>query len=314
METKFGFFPCIERFEPMEALKHAVQAERIGFDSIWVDDHFSPSAMLTESAFAWSWMASALQATERVFFSTAVTAPIMRYNPAIVAQAFATMGVMYPGRVGIGVGAGEELNEVCVVGCEWPSPGERLDMLVEALAVMNDLWTSNEPISSSGKYYRLSNAELVTKPKDRIPVYFSGMGPKASKMAGFYGDHLITMATDPKLVHNIIFPNFEAGAREAGKDPKKMERAVLLMYLYDPDHLIDPKMFEMVPEDLKKDVLSSLKMDVISEVLIGHSAEDFIRRIEELKAVGFDHLIFGNMSMDGDSGVKVFEDILPHVV
>jgi predicted HAD superfamily phosphohydrolase YqeG len=86
------------------------------------------------------------------------------------------------------------------------------------------------------------------------------------------------------------------------------------MYLYDPDHFIDPKMFEIVPEDLKKDVISGLKMDVISEVLIGHSAEDFIRRIEELKAVGFDHLIFGNMSLDGDSDVKVFEDVLPHVV
>jgi G6PDH family F420-dependent oxidoreductase len=167
METKFGFFPNIGRYEPTEALKYAVEAEKIGFDSIWVDDHFSVSPTFTESAFAWSWMGSALQATEKVFFSTAVTAPIMRYNPAIVAQAFATMGVMYPGRVGIGVGIGEEINEVCVVGCEWPRPRARLEMLVEALAVMNALWTSDEPVNFKGKYYRLSEAEVVTKPKDR---------------------------------------------------------------------------------------------------------------------------------------------------
>lgn len=305
METKLGYFPCIERFQPTEALTHTVEAERIGFDSIWVDDHFSPSAIMRESAFAWSWMGSALQATEKVFFSTAVTAPIMRYNPAIVAQAFATMAVMYPGRVGIGVGSGEELNEACVLGCAWPSAGVRLDMLAEALAVMSNLWTSTNPITFTGKYYKLSNAELVTKPENKIPLYFSGMGPRASKMAGLYGDHLITMATDPQLVHDVVFPNFEAGAKEAGKDLTQMERAVLLMYMHDPDQLLDPKMFEILPEDIK--------MEVISEVLIGHSAEDYIKRVEELKAVGFDHIIFGNMSLDGDSGIKVFEEVLPHV-
>ena len=253
-------------------------------------------------------MSSALQATERVFFSTAVTAPIMRYNPAVVAQAFATMGVMYPGRVGIGVGSGEELNEVCVVGCDWPSPRERLDMLAEALAVMNSLWTSTEPISCTGTYYKLDNAEILTRPEHRIPVYFSAIGPRASKMAGFLGDHLITLATDPQLVKNVVFPNFEAGAKEAGKDPKKMERAVLVTYMYDPDSFVDPKIFGLLPEDYKIEVARE------AEVLVGHSAEDFIKRIEELKAIGFDHVIFGNMSVDGDLGVKVFEDVLPHVV
>ncbi len=309
MKTKFGFFPNIGRYQPMEALKYAVEAEKIGFDSIWVDDHFSVSPTFSESAFAWSWMGSALQATEKVFFSTAVTAPIIRYNPAVVAQAFATMGVMYPGRVGIGVGIGEEINEVCVVGCEWPKPRGRLEMLVEAVTVMDSLWTSDEPVSFAGTYYHLDDAEVATKPTDKIPLYFSGIGPKAAKMAGSYGDHLITMVTDPQKVHNVVFPNFEAGAREAGKDLKQMERAVFLMYLYDPDNILAPSMFEMPPGMTMED----LKMDVVSEVLIGHSAEDFIMRIEELKAVGFNHIIFGNMSMDGDSGVKVFADVLPHV-
>jgi len=102
MKVKYGLMPLLEWHKPMESLKLAVEAEKIGFDSVWADDHFMPAPPLTESTFAWTWMSSALQATEKIFFSTAVTAPVMRYNPAVVAQAFATMGVMYPGRVGIG--------------------------------------------------------------------------------------------------------------------------------------------------------------------------------------------------------------------
>jgi G6PDH family F420-dependent oxidoreductase len=308
MEMKIGFCPFIERYGPTDALKQAVEAEKVGFDSIWADDHFLPVPPMTESGFAWTWMSSALQATEKVFFSTGVTAPTMRYNPAIVAQAFATMAVMYPGRVRIGVGSGEELNEVCVLGCDWPSPRERLDMLAEALTVMNNLWTSTEPISFAGKYYKLDNAVILTKPKDKVPVYFSGIGPRASKMAGFYGDHLVTLATDPQLVKNVVFPNFEAGAKEAGKDPKKMERTVMLTYMYDPDRLVDPNTTFSSAEDAKIEVAEEV------QVLVASSTEDFIKRVEKFKEIGFDHVVFINMSADPHLGVKIFEDVLPHVV
>lgn len=204
MEVKIGYGPSTEMFKPIEALQQAVEAERMGFDSIWVEDHFLPVPGMTQSAFGWTFMSSALQATERVFFSTAVTAPVMRYNPAVVAQAFATVGAVYPGRVGIGVGSGEELNELAVLDREWPSPGKRLDMLAEALTVMNKLWTSTEPISCKGTYYTLNNAAVQCRPEERIPVYFSAIGPRASKMAGLLGDHFITIARDPQLVKNVL--------------------------------------------------------------------------------------------------------------
>jgi G6PDH family F420-dependent oxidoreductase len=309
MEIKFGYSPNIERFTPTEALKQAIQAERMGFDSVWADDHFLPVPHMTECGFGWTWMSSALQATERVFFSTAVTAPIMRYNPAVVAQAFATMGAMYPGRVGIGVGSGEELNEVAVLGGEWPSPGKRLDMLAEALTIMNRLWTSTEPISCTGSYYTLNNAAVLTRPEERIPVYFSAIGPRASKMAGLLGDHLITVAKDPHHVKDVIFPNFEAGAKEAGKDPKKMERAVAVLYVYDPDRIIDPEAMKVSAEEAKIEVAGEG-----TQTELWHTAEDIIKRIEELKRIGFDHVIFGNFSIDGDAGLKVFEEVLQHVV
>lgn len=309
MQCKIGYSPSIERSRPTDALHHAVLAEQLGFDSIWVDDHFLPVPHMTECGFAWTWMSSALQATDRVFFATAVTAPIMRYNPAVVAHAFATMGAMYPGRVGIGVGSGEELNEMAVVRGDWPPPGKRLDMLEEALSVMEKLWTSTATTSFTGSYYTLANATLFTRPEQHIPVYFSAIGPRASKMAGLLGDHLITVARNPSIVRDVIFPNFEAGARQAGKDPATMERALAVLYYYDPDHLVDPEVMKVSASEAKIEVAGEG-----SQMELWHSAEDIIRRIEEWKRLGFDHLIFGNFSGDCEAGLRVFEDVLPHVI
>jgi G6PDH family F420-dependent oxidoreductase len=309
MQFRVGYSPSIERSRPTDALNQAIQAEKMGFDSVWVDDHFLPVPHMPECGFAWTWMSSALQATDRVFFATAVTAPIMRYNPAIVAQAFATMGAMYPGRVGIGVGSGEELNETTVVRGEWPKPGKRLDMLAEALVVMSKLWTGTGPTSFAGSYYTLKNATMLTRPEKPIPVYFSAIGPRASRMAGLLGDHLITVARDPRTVKDSIIPNFEAGAREAGKDPKTMERALAVLYFYDPDHLVDPEVMKVSASEAKIEVAGEG-----SQMELWYSAEDIIKRIEEWKRLGFDHLIFGNFSADCDAGLKVFADVLPYVV
>jgi G6PDH family F420-dependent oxidoreductase len=308
MKTKFGYSPSIERSRPADALSQAIQAERMGFDSVWVDDHFLPVPHMTECGFAWTWMSSALQATDRVFFATAVTAPIMRYNPAVVAHAFATMGVMYPGRVGIGVGSGEELNEMAAVRGEWPKPGKRLDMLAEALQVMSSLWTSSGPTSFTGSYYTLRDATLFTRPEKPIPVYFSAIGPRASKMAGLLGDHLITVARDPSVVRDVIIPNFEAGAREAGKDPAAMERALAVLYFYDPDYLVEPEAMKVSSSEAKIEVAGEG-----SQMELWHSAEDIIQKIEGWKRMGFDHLIFGNFSADCDAGLAVFREVLPHV-
>ena len=191
-------------------------------------------------------MSSALQATERVPFYTGITAPIMRYHPAIVAQAFATMRAMYPGRVGIGVGTAEPPNEMAVCGGKWPSNTTRLEMLEEALTVMNRLWTSAKPISFTGKYYTLNNAVLLTKPEDKVPVYVSAVGPLAANLAGRLGDHLISMANNPQYIREELWPALEAGAREAGRDPNAMERVGHFVYVYDPDQVIHP-------EDLHQD-------------------------------------------------------------
>ncbi len=321
MGIKIGYFAIGDAWTPVGCLRQAIEAERIGFDTIWVEDHLIAMPGGKECNFAWTVMSSALQATKRVPFITGVTAPIMRYHPAIVAQAFATMGAMYPGRVGIGVGTGEPPNEMAVYGGEWPSNNTRLEMLEEALTVMNKLWMSDEPIRSAGKYYTLKNAVLLTRPEEKVPVYVSAIGPRAANLAGRLGDHLISFANNPRYLKEELWPALEAGAREAGRDPNTMERVGHFSYVYDPDQVVRPEHLQQDAGTISGGAVSkAFSSGVIS---IFHNAEDFIKRIEEMKRMGYNHLAIADHSMaivkgsrtpsDEAAGLGIWNDVLPHV-
>jgi G6PDH family F420-dependent oxidoreductase len=321
MKTKIGYFAITDAWTPAECLLQAGEAEKIGFDSLWVEDHLIAMPGGTECNFAWTAMSSALQATRRVPFFTGVTAPIMRYHPAIVAQAFATMGAMYPGRVGIGVGTGEPPNEMAVYGGTWPSNNTRLEMLEEALMVMNELWTSAKPISRAGKYYTLNKAVLLTRPKDKVPVCVSAVGPRAANLAGRLGEHLISLANNPQYVREELWPALETAARESGRDPNAMERVGHFSYVYDPDHVVRPEMLQQDAGTISGGAMNrAFASGVIS---IFHDAEDFIKRIEEYTRMGYNHLAIGNTSITIERGgpvpshkaasLQIWKDVLPHV-
>jgi G6PDH family F420-dependent oxidoreductase len=321
MRTKIGYFAITDAWTPAESLRQAIAAEKMGFDSLWVEDHLIAMPGGTECNFAWTVMSSALQATKRVPFCTGVTAPIMRYHPAIVAQAFATMGAMYPGRVGLGVGTGEPPNEMAVYGGEWPSNNTRLEMLEEALTVMNRLWTSAEPISFTGKYYTLKNAVLLTRPKEKVPVYVSAIGTRAANLAGRLGDHLITLANNPRYIKDELFPALEAAARESGRDPNTMERVGHFSYVYDPDQVVRPENLQQDAGTISGGAMSKAFLSGVISVF--HNAEDFIKKIEEMKRMGYNHLAIANGSMAIEKGshippdeapsLKIWADVLPHV-
>ncbi len=328
MKTQIGYFASIEQYKPMDALEQAVRAENVGFDSIWVDDHFHPWYHTNaQTGQAWAWMGAALQATKKAFFSTCITCPIMRYNPGVVAQTFATLRQMYPGRVGIAVGAGEALNEVPVTG-EWPTVPERQDMTVEAVEVMQKLWNSKDPVSFKGKYYTLDKAFLYTKPDDKVPLYFSGMGPKGAQLAGKYADHLMTVSAPPAVLKNVTIPNFEKGAREAGKDPSKMEHAMLIWYAVDADYdkaieglrfwsgCLVPAMFKYRVSDAKEVELHAnlVGHDMMKDnFMVATDAEGLIKEIERFKAAGINHFCLGNSSPNVNLGIDVFKEIIPAV-
>jgi coenzyme F420-dependent glucose-6-phosphate dehydrogenase len=199
--TRHYYFAGHEQFAPRELLEHAVAAERAGFDGIGCSDHFAPWWPEGQSGQAWVWLGAAAQATQRVPLGTGVTAPVHRYHPAVVAQAFMTLQTMYPGRIFLGLGSGESLNET-PAGMDWPSVGEQLERLEEALQIINALF-AGEHVDHHGRHFRTNGAYLYTRADERPPVYVSAFGPKAAALAGRYADGLWTLS-DPDTVPELI--------------------------------------------------------------------------------------------------------------
>jgi G6PDH family F420-dependent oxidoreductase len=224
--------------EPRQFVECAILAEKLGFDSVWFGDHFMPWIHTGgRAAFVWSVMATALEKTERIVMGPDVTCVIDgRYHPALIAQAAATLDNMYPGRVAIGVGSGEAVNEapffINRLG-RWPPWSERIKRTIEGVTLMRRLWTSTEYITFEGEFFQMRDIYLYTKPKTDIPIYFSALGEKSAVYAGMYGDHLITIAT-PKRCREAIFPNFDEGFRKKGGDPARAEKMVLVNVLIGP--------------------------------------------------------------------------------
>jgi len=214
-----GFVLSHEQFPVDQLVELGARAEQLGFDALSTSDHFQPwQANQGHVGFAWITLAAVGQRTTRIPVGTAVTCPTYRYNPAIVAEAFASLALLHPGRVYLGVGTGEAVNEVSA-GAEWGSYEERTARLIEALQVIRQLWTGNT-INHRGDFYTVKDARLYDPPPVRIPIYIAAGGAESARLAGEHGDGLITdsqSATKPELRRA-----FAQGAHAAGKDPSAM--------------------------------------------------------------------------------------------
>jgi F420-dependent hydroxymycolic acid dehydrogenase len=212
-----GFMLAHERFPVPQLVEFGAAAEQAGFDVLATSDHFQPwQANEGHSGQAWVTMSAIGERTRRVWIGPTVTCPTFRYNPAVVAEAFSSLSLLYPGRIFLGVGSGEALNEQAATGT-WPKWPERSARLVEATEIIRKLWTG-EQVAHDGKYYNV-NAKLYDRPAAPIPLLMAAnVGPKAMYRSGQFGDGLIT---DPETwkKHKA---EFEKGAKDAGKDPKQM--------------------------------------------------------------------------------------------
>ncbi|MDA4111629.1 MAG: LLM class flavin-dependent oxidoreductase [Thaumarchaeota archaeon] len=215
--------------DPQKFVECAIVAGKFPFDTVWFGDHFLPWFHGgNQSSFVWSVMPVALQLSKKVRVGPGVTSPIGgRFHPAIIAQAGATIDNMYPGRFTLGVGSGEAVNEARFFQRGFPRWQERTQRLCEGIALIRQMWESKDYFSFDGKYFPMREVFLYTKPKTKIPIYFSAIGPKATSFAGTFGDHLTTI-NSPEKCREEIFPIFESSARKAGKDPESMEKLVLI--------------------------------------------------------------------------------------
>jgi F420-dependent hydroxymycolic acid dehydrogenase len=211
-----GFMLAHEQFPVAQLIEFGIAAEQAGFDLLATSDHLQPwQANEGHSGAAWATMGALSQRTNRVWMGTTVTCPTFRYNPAVVAEAFVTLASLAPGRIFLGVGSGEALNEQAAIG-SWPKWPERSERLIEATAIIRQLWTGQQ-IAYQGAYYKV-NARLYDSPAQTIPLLMAANGPKAMERAGHYADGLVT---DPKTWKEHK-SEFEAGAKAAGKDASKM--------------------------------------------------------------------------------------------
>lgn len=224
-----GYAASFEQFHPTDLLTYSQLAEKNGFTVVTASDHFHPWVPSQgQSAFVWAWL-GALGATTGLRFGTGVTPPGWRYHPAVLAQAAATLEAMYPGRFYLGLGAGEALNEH-IVGDYWPEAPTRLERLVEAIEIIEKLFTG-KVVKHQGKHFSVESAKLYTLPDAPPPIYVATSGPIMAQRTGKLTEGIITVgAADEKIT--MLMDRFEKGAREAGKDPSTMARILQVKVSY----------------------------------------------------------------------------------
>ncbi len=236
-ELKLGYKASAEQFAPRELVELAVEAEAHGMDSATVSDHFQPWRHEGGHApFSLSWMTAVGERTKRLVLGTSVLTPTFRYNPAVIAQAFATMGCLYPDRIFLGVGTGEALNEIATgYEGEWPEFKERYARLRESVRLMRELWLGDR-VDFDGEYYKTKGASIYDVPDGGIPIYIAAGGPQVAKYAGRAGDGFIcTSGKGEELYKDKLIPAVKEGAEAADKNPDDIDKMIEIKISYDPD-------------------------------------------------------------------------------
>lgn len=198
--TRYGFHASHEQHSPDRLLAHVRAAEAAGFDAAMCSDHFHPwLPEQGESGFAWAWLGAALEATSLSFGT--VCAPGWRYHPAVIAQAAATLSVMYPDRFWLAIGSGEALNEE-ITGLRWPPKAERTAQLAEIGGVMQRLWRG-ETVTHRGRIV-VNEATLYSRPKTPPTLFAAALSAETAASVAPWADALMTIGGEPGAVREVI--------------------------------------------------------------------------------------------------------------
>jgi coenzyme F420-dependent glucose-6-phosphate dehydrogenase len=224
-----------EQFPPEDLLQQVIEGERAGFDGIACSDHLQPWWEPGESGHAWVWLGAAGWATERVALGTAVTPPGPRYHPVLIAQAWATLERLFPGRPFLGIGSGESLNESPLAAI-WPSVSEQVERMEEGLEIIRRLF-DGERLTYDGRHFETDEAILHTRPNRRPPIYVSAFGAKAAGVAARWADGLWTLA-DPESAPEVI-DAYKEGCEEAGKEPGEIVLQAQFSWAEDDDAALE---------------------------------------------------------------------------
>jgi len=324
--VKVGYKASAEQFGPVELRKFAGHAERIGLEIVAISDHFQPWRHHGgHGPSALTWLGAAAVATERVALGTSVLTPTLRYHPSVVAQSFATLALLAPGRVFLGVGTGEALNETPATGQKFPGRKERRRRLAEAIRLIRRLWTE-ERVDFEGEYYRTSKATIYDRPDEPVPVYVAASGPLAAKLAGRVGDGFIcTSGKDPALYDELLAKVAE-GAEAAGREPAEIRRMIEIKVSYDRDRrraldncrwwaalALTPEQKEGVEDPLEMERLADENADrAPTRFIVSDDPEEIADGIRRYAELGFEELVLHAPGEDQARFLDQFgEDVLP---
>lgn len=342
-----GYWASQEQYSMQELIDFVQEAEKGGFETTLTSDHFHPwSHTNGHGNFTWVWISAVAERTKKMKLITGVTAGVYRYNPGVIAQAFASLDVLYPGRIGLGVGSGEAMNEV-PLGFDWPSAEVRVERTTETIQIINIFWNKNKSLKDlekfsntdseinnshqssidkdgfvtfNGKYHKIKNAKLYTPPSTNIPLYMAASGPQAIKSAARYTDGLITTSKPDGAKE--VFDVFDKAALEVKKDPDSLQKIAKPKVSYSQDYEKAFKACEFWrttqiddafdtdisdPRVLEEKAKQEVSDDELKKsTIIVTSIEDLISPIEKYFQAGFTQLFVHSTSPNEIEFIRLF--------
>ncbi|MCU1432673.1 MAG: Luciferase-like monooxygenase [Actinotalea sp.] len=322
---RFGYKASAEQFAPRELIDFSVLAERAGFDSVFVSDHLQPWRHNGGHApAALPWLGALVASTERILIGTSVLTPTFRYHPGVVAQAFATLGCLAPGRVILGIGSGEAMNEA-PLGIEWPDGKERFARFKEAILLIQELW-AGERVSFDGSYYRTEAATIYDRPETAVPIYIAASGPAATRLAGRLGDGFIcTSGKGRALYTETLLPALAEGAAKSDRTLDDLDLMIEMKVSFDPDRdraLDDTRFWGALAlsSEEKTGVEDPVEMERLADALptertasrwiVSDDADEHVERIWEYVEMGFRHLVFHAPGPDQARFIRHYEELV----
>jgi coenzyme F420-dependent glucose-6-phosphate dehydrogenase len=321
-----GYAASFEQFHPTDLLNYSKQAEKAGFGAVMASDHFHPWVPSQgHSAFVWSWM-GALGAQTNLRFGTGVTPPGYRYHPAVIAQAAATLEAMFPGRFYLGLGAGEALNEH-IVGDYWPEAPVRLERLMEAIEIIQALFTG-KVIKHRGVHFNVESAKIYTLPDAPPPIYVATSGPIMAQRTGKFTDGMITVGAADEKIKGLL-ERYEKGAREAGKDPATMPRIlqVKVSFADSEEQAVEYAMKEWPNGGMnfpKADIRNPEDFEAMSKlvrpenyknrVLLTPELSEHVAHIQHFIDLGFNEIYIHNVARNQEAFIEAYgKHVVPNL-
>lgn len=324
--VRFGYKASAEQFAPRNLLDFSVAAEKIGLDTVAISDHFQPWRHRGGHApYAPAWLGAIGQRTRRVALGTSTLTPTLRYHPAVVAQMFATLACMNPGRVFLGIGSGEAMNERPALGIDWPSYKERSQRLTEAVALMRRLW-SEERVSFQGEFYQTVRATIYDRPETPIPIYLAASGPKAAHLVGRVADGFITTSGKRRDLYEELLGAVKQGAADAGRDFSEIDKYIEIKVSYDRDAqyaheacnwwaalALSTEEKSGVEDPLELERLADANLDrAHTRFIVTDDPMDVLEGVEYYVGLGFTNLVFHGPGQDQHRFLQQFgADVLP---